>query len=78
MSVQNNSEGLLVFPFWCFPGASQELLMADQRISKKLVDETRPTKAEFTIWDKDLTGFGLRVRPRAVQRSILSPLCNMS
>jgi integrase len=32
------------------------------RITKKAVDEIQPTGVEYTVWDKDLTGFGLRVR----------------
>jgi integrase len=37
--------------------------MADQRITKRLVEALKPAGAEFTIWDSDLTGFGVRVRP---------------
>ncbi|MTW16615.1 tyrosine-type recombinase/integrase [Rhodoplanes serenus] len=32
------------------------------RISKRTVNEIKPTGAEFTIWDCDLIGFGIRVR----------------
>lgn len=37
--------------------------MDGQRITKKLVDALRPGSAEYTVWDRDLTGFGIRVRP---------------
>lgn len=36
---------------------------ATQRITKRIVDAARPALREFTIWDSDLRGFGLRVRP---------------
>ena len=36
--------------------------MPNVRITKKSIDEIKPTGAEFIVWDKDLTGFGLRVR----------------
>ncbi|WP_114943484.1 site-specific integrase [Microvirga calopogonii] len=36
--------------------------MADQRLTKKVVDGIKPNGAEFTVWDSDLTGFGVRVR----------------
>lgn len=36
--------------------------MTTVRITKKAVNEIEPTGSEFTVWDTDLTGFGLRVR----------------
>lgn len=37
--------------------------MAEQRITKRMVDGLEPRAAEYTAWDRDLTGFGVRVRP---------------
>src|SRR5262245_27810098 len=37
--------------------------MADRRITKRVVDALRPQATEFTVWDSQLTGFGVRVRP---------------
>jgi integrase len=37
--------------------------MSRQRISKRTVDSIEPTGKEFTVWDTDITGFGVRVRP---------------
>lgn len=36
---------------------------ATQRITKRIVDAARPAPREYTVWDSDLRGFGLRVRP---------------
>lgn len=33
------------------------------RLTKKLVDALEPTELEFVVWDSELTGFGVRVRP---------------
>jgi integrase len=45
--------------------------MTTLRITKKAVDEIQPTGAEFTVWDKDLTGFGLRVRPNGAMSFVV-------
>jgi hypothetical protein len=39
------------------------------RITKKLVDAAQPSASEFTLWDSELKGFGLRVRPSGAQSS---------
>jgi integrase len=46
--------------------------MAGQRITKRLVDSVAPTGAEFTIWDCDLAGFGLRVRPSGARSYVIT------
>jgi len=45
--------------------------MTEQRITKRLVDSVVPTGSEFTIWDSDLTGFGLRVRPNGARSYVV-------
>jgi integrase len=37
--------------------------MVGQRITKRVVDTIKPKAREYTIWDAQLTGFGVRVRP---------------
>ncbi|MGM4877046.1 tyrosine-type recombinase/integrase [Bradyrhizobium sp. 956_D2_N1_5] len=37
--------------------------MSHLRISKRVVDSIEPTGKEFTVWDTDIPGFGVRVRP---------------
>jgi integrase len=37
--------------------------MADQRITKRIVDGLMPRAREFAVWDAKLPGFGVRVRP---------------
>lgn len=36
--------------------------MAHKRITKRVVDTIKPTGSEFTVWDSDIRGFGVRVR----------------
>lgn len=37
--------------------------MDGQRLTKRVIDGLRPKSSEYTVWDRDLTGFGVRVRP---------------
>lgn len=37
--------------------------MATQKLTKRLIDATAPAERECFIWDSELAGFGLRVRP---------------
>ena len=46
--------------------------MAEQRISKRMVDGLEPRVAEYTAWDRDLTGFGVRVRPTGSKAFIVA------
>ena len=39
------------------------LIMAKVYIGKRVVDAATPTAAAFTIWDAEITGFGLKVTP---------------
>lgn len=45
--------------------------MSGRRITKRVVDNTHPTAVEFTVWDDDLTGFGLRVRPSGAKSYVI-------
>ena len=45
--------------------------MPQQRISKRVIDGIKPASSEFTIWDSDLTGFGVRVRPNGAKSYIV-------
>jgi hypothetical protein len=46
--------------------------MAGQRITKRMVDGLEPREAEYTTWDRDLTGFGVRVRPTGAKSYIVA------
>lgn len=46
--------------------------MAEQRITKRMVDGLEPREAEYTTWDRDLTGFGIRVRPTGAKSYIVA------
>jgi integrase len=37
--------------------------MAGQRITKRMVDGLKPQSSEYAIWDAQMPGFGVRVRP---------------
>jgi integrase len=45
--------------------------MADQRITKRLIDELKVQSREYTIWDPKLPGFGARVRPSGAMSYIV-------
>ena len=42
---------------------SEVVIMADRRITKRVVDGLKPRATEFAVWDSKLPGFGVRVRP---------------
>ena len=46
--------------------------MSGQRITKRLVDSLKPEAAEFAVWDAQLTGFGVRVRPSGAMSYVVS------
>jgi integrase len=41
------------------------------RISKRTVDEARPRVSRFTLWDQELSGFGLRVEPSGAKSYVI-------
>lgn len=45
--------------------------MTKRRISKRLIDSIQPVIKEETIWDADLPGFGVRVRPSGAKSYIV-------
>jgi integrase len=55
----------MYFPFRCYPGATPRLsdLMTSKPISKRVVDGLKVEPNEYSIWDPQLRGFGVRVRP---------------
>ena len=65
--------------FSCFPGASPgwraevRVKKIVKKITKKIVDEegAQPSEREFAIWDSELKGFGLRVRPSGARSYVV-------
>jgi integrase len=45
--------------------------MAGQRITKRVVDALKPRSKEFTVWDAQMPGFGVRVRPTGAMSYIV-------
>src|SRR5207247_3558570 len=45
--------------------------MADQRITKRVVDGVKARQSEFTVWDSKMPGFGIRVRPTGAKSYIV-------
>jgi integrase len=37
--------------------------MASARLTKRTIDTIKPGPTEFSIWDSDISGFGIRIRP---------------
>ena len=46
--------------------------MAGQRITKRAVDSLKVEPSEYAIWDAQLPGFGVRVRPSGAKSYIVS------
>lgn len=45
--------------------------LVTQRITKRVIDAIRCTGREFTVWDKGVTGFGIRVRPTGAKSYVV-------
>jgi integrase len=45
--------------------------MDNQRVTKRLVDGLRPRKIDYTVWDSDVRGFGVRVRMTGAKSYVL-------
>ena len=45
--------------------------MASQRITKRVVDSLKAHASEYAVWDAQLPGFGVRVRPTGAKSYIV-------
>jgi hypothetical protein len=45
--------------------------VADDRITKRVVDKLKPRAKEFAVWDAKLPGFGVRVRPSGIMSYVV-------
>ena len=45
--------------------------MSGVRISKRVVDGFEPRQGEYTVWDRDVPGFGVRVRPTGAKSFVV-------
>lgn len=45
--------------------------MARQKLTKLRVDKLEPTDADYVVWDVDLPGFGVRVKPTSVKSYVV-------
>jgi integrase len=50
---------------------TEGIAVADQRITKRVVDGLKPLASEFAVWDSKLPGFGVRVRPTGAMSYIV-------
>ena len=41
------------------------------KITKRLVEATKPTEKELFVWDAELKGFGLRVKPSGARSYVV-------
>jgi integrase len=46
--------------------------MGGQRITKRVVDSLRPRDVDYTAWDSEVRGFGVRVRPSGAKSYIVA------
>jgi integrase len=65
---------VLVLPR-CFPAAEtakiKRVAMAGQRITKRVVDNLKIQPSEYAVWDAQMPGFGVRVRPTGAMSYIV-------
>jgi hypothetical protein len=45
--------------------------MAGQRITKRVVDSLKPRQGEYAVWDAQMPGFGVRVRPTGAKSYVV-------
>ena len=45
--------------------------MPQSKLTKRTIDALRPTSARYTVWDTDVSGFGLRVTPKGEQSYVI-------
>ena len=45
--------------------------MAGQRITKRIVDGLKARESEYAIWDAQMPGFGVRVRPTGAKSYVV-------
>lgn len=45
--------------------------MAKQKLSKSAVEKLTPAKVDYVVWDAELPGFGLRVKPSGVKSYVV-------
>jgi hypothetical protein len=45
--------------------------MASQRITKRVVDGLKTRESEYAVWDAQMPGFGIRVRPTGAKSYIV-------
>ena len=45
--------------------------MANQRITKRVVDGLKARESEYAIWDAQMPGFGVRVRPTGAKSYVV-------
>jgi integrase len=58
----------------CFPEIDANIhegAMAGQRITKRVVDSLKAKPSEYAVWDAQLPGFGVRVRPTGAMSYIV-------
>lgn len=46
--------------------------MGDRRITKRIVDGLRPREVDYTAWDSEVRGFGVRVRPSGTKSYVVA------
>jgi hypothetical protein len=46
--------------------------MGDQRITKRIVDGLQARKVDYTAWDSEVRGFGVRVRPSGTKSYVVA------
>ena len=45
--------------------------MATQKLSKAITERLAPAEADYVVWDAELPGFGIRVKPTGVKSYVV-------
>jgi hypothetical protein len=54
-----------------YPDVTPEKAITEVRITKRVFDRLEPKPGEFTCWDGDIPGFGVRVRPSGTKSFVV-------
>ena len=62
---------LLVPQHQCCPQWYPMPIKSQDRITKRMLDALTPTKKDFSVWDSEVRGFGVRIKPSGSKSFIL-------
>ena len=64
-------ENTLTHAYLLLTQNAEDEQMAKQKLNKSTVERLSPTDADYVVWDADLPGFGVRVKPSGVKSYVV-------